>query len=250
MTLWQMLRRLTCFMAFMIALAGAAAADPKSPQCWDCLRRLAMELPAVNAQEDPSYEEGLTPGSVLPALSYCSFDDGQIPTLQQIIRVFTDAQAEHGGDAYVGDHLARMPEVSADDRAKLVDGATQDLDTTLRHLVDHNCRLLLQSHFDEGASQKWILQMIGSRANVARAFLSGLPMDVQPAYPLDNGYPYRVRIVTAMLVTYALEDCSPWFIVAFAGACVLASLRLFSRELGPLVLLRPSGQWLPCVATG
>ena len=119
-----------------------------------------MELPAVNAQEDPSYEQGLTPGSVLPALSYCSFDDGQIPTLQQIIGVFTDAQVEHGGAAYVGDHLARMAEVSADDRAKLVDGATQDLDTTLRHLVDHNCRLLLQSHFDEGASRMWILQMI------------------------------------------------------------------------------------------
>ena len=41
-----------------------------------------------------------------------------------------------------------------------VDGARQDLDTTLRHLVDHNCRILLQSHFDEGASRRWILQMI------------------------------------------------------------------------------------------
>ena len=45
-------------------------------------------------------------------------------------------------------------------RAKLVDGATQSLDSTLRHLIDHNCRLLLQSHFDEGASRAWILQMI------------------------------------------------------------------------------------------
>jgi hypothetical protein len=29
--------------------------------------------------------------------------------------------------------------------------------------------------------------------------------------------------VTAMLIFYALEDHSPWFILAFAGACVLAS---------------------------
>ena len=29
--------------------------------------------------------------------------------------------------------------------------------------------------------------------------------------------------VTAMLVAYALEDRSHWFILAFAGACLLAS---------------------------
>jgi hypothetical protein len=62
--------------------------------------------------------------------------------------------------AYVRDHLAQLPDVNANDRAKLVDGAKQDLDTTLRHLVDHSCRLLLQSHFDEGASRDWILHMI------------------------------------------------------------------------------------------
>jgi len=146
--------------AIMIAFAGTAEADPKSSQCWVCLSQLAMELPAVNAQEDPSYEQGLTPGSVLPALARCSLDDSEIPTLQNIIKVFTDAQVERGGAAYVRDHLAQLPHVSADDRAKLVDGATQDLDTTLRYLVDHNCRMLLQSHFDEGASRRWILQMI------------------------------------------------------------------------------------------
>ena len=48
--------------------------------------------------------------------------------------------------------LNQMPQVSADDRAKLVDGATQSLDSTRRHLVDDNCQILLQSHFDEGAS--------------------------------------------------------------------------------------------------
>jgi hypothetical protein len=30
--------------------------------------------------------------------------------------------------------------------------------------------------------------------------------------------------VTLMLVTYALEDRSPWWILAFAGACALASV--------------------------
>jgi hypothetical protein len=119
-----------------------------------------MQLPAINAQEDPTYEQGLTPGSVLPALDACSVDDSEIPDLKRIIQVFTDAQVNGGGPAYVQKHLEQLPQVSPGDRAKLVDGARQDLDTTLRHLVDHNCRLLLQSHFDEGASRTWLLHMI------------------------------------------------------------------------------------------
>ena len=158
--LWRVFKWHAYFAAFVVALAGSAAADPKSPQCWDCLQRLAMGFPAINAQEDPTYEQGLTPGSVLPALAQCSLDDGEIPKLRQIINVFTNAQVEHGGAAYVRDHLAQLPDLNADDRAKLVDGAMQDLDRTLRHLVDHSCRLLLQSHFDEGASRQWLLHMI------------------------------------------------------------------------------------------
>ena len=72
------------------------------------------------------------------ALANCSLDDGEIPKLQEIIKVFTDAQVTGGGAAYVGEHLASLPKVSAEDRAKLVDGATKDLDNTLRHLVDNN----------------------------------------------------------------------------------------------------------------
>jgi hypothetical protein len=150
-----------CFAALMMAVASVAShADPINPQCWECVRRLVMQLPEANPQEDPLYEQGLTPGSVLPALTQCSLDDGELPTLQRIITIFTDALVENGGVPYVRDHLAQMPELSADDRAKLVDGATQSLDSTLRHLVDHNCRLLLQSHFDEGASRQWLLKMI------------------------------------------------------------------------------------------
>jgi len=138
----------------------AARADPIRPQCWDCVEKLIMQLPADNPNEDPGYEQGLTPGSVLPALTQCSLDDSEIPMLQQIIGIFTDAAVNRGGAAYVRDHLPEVAKLSADDRAKLVDGATQDLETTLRHLIDHNCRLLLKSHFDEGAGRKWLLHMV------------------------------------------------------------------------------------------
>ena len=158
--LWWVFKRHAYFVAFVVAITGSAAADPQSPQCWDCLQRLAMGFPAITAQEDPSYEQGLTPGSVLPALANCSLDDGEISILQQIIKIFTDTQVENGGAEYVQNHLEQLSAVNADDRAKLVDGAKQDLDTTLRHLVDHSCRLLLQSHFDEGASRDWILHKI------------------------------------------------------------------------------------------
>jgi hypothetical protein len=39
--------------------------------------------------------------------------------------------------------------------------------------------------------------------------------------------------VTAMLVFYALEDRDPWFVLAFACACVLASLYGFLQGAWP-----------------
>jgi hypothetical protein len=39
--------------------------------------------------------------------------------------------------------------------------------------------------------------------------------------------------VTAMLVCYAFEDRSPWFILAFAIACVLASAYGFMQGAWP-----------------
>ena len=136
-----------------------ATADPVSPQCWGCLRVLAMQLPAANPQQDPTYEQGLSPGSVLPALSQCSLDDGEIPILRQIIKVFSDAQ-DAGGVAYVDAHLRQIPGLSAADRARLLDGARQSLDSTWRFLVNHNCRILLRSLVDEGGGRDWILHMI------------------------------------------------------------------------------------------
>jgi hypothetical protein len=43
--------------------------------------------------------------------------------------------------------------------------------------------------------------------------------------------------VTAMLVFYALEKRSPWFILAFAGACVLASAYGFLQGAWPFGLV-------------
>jgi hypothetical protein len=39
--------------------------------------------------------------------------------------------------------------------------------------------------------------------------------------------------VTAMLIFYALEDRSPWFVLAFAGACVLGSIYGFLQGAWP-----------------
>jgi hypothetical protein len=43
--------------------------------------------------------------------------------------------------------------------------------------------------------------------------------------------------VTAMLVTYALEKRSPWFVLAFAGACVLGSAYGFLQGAWPFGLV-------------
>jgi hypothetical protein len=43
--------------------------------------------------------------------------------------------------------------------------------------------------------------------------------------------------VTAMLVTYALEDRSLWFILAFAAACALGSVYGFLQGAWPFGLL-------------
>lgn len=43
--------------------------------------------------------------------------------------------------------------------------------------------------------------------------------------------------VTAMLVFYALEDRSPWFILAFAMACVLGSIYGFLQGAWPFGLV-------------
>jgi hypothetical protein len=43
--------------------------------------------------------------------------------------------------------------------------------------------------------------------------------------------------VSAMLVCYALEPRSPWFVLAFAGACVLGSVYGFLQGAWPFGVL-------------
>jgi hypothetical protein len=47
--------------------------------------------------------------------------------------------------------------------------------------------------------------------------------------------------VTAMLVTYALEERSHWFVLAFAGSCVLGSIYGFLQGAWPFGLVE--GIW-------
>ncbi len=47
--------------------------------------------------------------------------------------------------------------------------------------------------------------------------------------------------VTAMLVCYALEKHSPWFILAFAGSCALGSVYGFLQGAWPFGLVE--GIW-------
>ena len=51
--------------------------------------------------------------------------------------------------------------------------------------------------------------------------------------------------VTAMLVSYALEDRSHWFILAFAGACLLGSIYGFLQGAWPFGLVEAA--WA-CIA--
>lgn len=44
---------------------------------------------------------------------------------------------------------------------------------------------------------------------------------------------FGLLAVTAMLVFYALEDLSPWFILTFAAACGLASIYGFLQGAWP-----------------
>ena len=60
---------------------------------------------------------------MLPALAQCSLDDSEIGTMHTIIRIFADTYVGGGGVAYVREQLALKPQVSIDDREKLIDGA-------------------------------------------------------------------------------------------------------------------------------
>jgi hypothetical protein len=50
---------------------------------------------------------------------------------------------------------------------------------------------------------------------------------------MDTLTAFGLLSVTAMLVCYALEDRSAWFILGFAGACVLGSIYGFLQGAWP-----------------
>ena len=54
---------------------------------------------------------------------------------------------------------------------------------------------------------------------------------------MDSLTLFGLLAVTAMLVFYALEDRSCWFILAFAGACALGSLYGFLQGAWPFGLV-------------
>jgi hypothetical protein len=54
--------------------------------------------------------------------------------------------------------------------------------------------------------------------------------------------------VTAMLICYALEDRSRWFILAFAGACALGSAYGFLQGAWPFGTRRQSARVSQCAA--
>ncbi len=54
---------------------------------------------------------------------------------------------------------------------------------------------------------------------------------------MDRLTAFGLFAVTAMLVTYALEKRSPWFILGFAGACALGSAYGFLQGAWPFGLV-------------
>jgi hypothetical protein len=48
---------------------------------------------------------------------------------------------------------------------------------------------------------------------------------------------FGLTAVSTMLIFYALEDHSPWYILAFAGACVLASIYGFLQGAWPFGII-------------
>jgi hypothetical protein len=48
---------------------------------------------------------------------------------------------------------------------------------------------------------------------------------------------FGLAAVTAVLIFYALEDRSPWFVLAFAAACALGSIYGFLQGAWPFGLV-------------
>jgi len=54
---------------------------------------------------------------------------------------------------------------------------------------------------------------------------------------MDTLTAFGLVCVTAMLVTYALEERSPWFVLGFAAACAMGSVYGFLQGAWPFGLV-------------
>lgn len=59
----------------------------------------------------------------------------------------------------------------------------------------------------------------------------------QPVRGVNLLTAFGLFAVTAMMVCYALENRSPWFVLAFAGSCVLTSVYGFLQGAWPFGLV-------------
>jgi hypothetical protein len=60
---------------------------------------------------------------------------------------------------------------------------------------------------------------------------------VQQSWPVTSLNLFGLLAVTAMLICYALEARSHWFILAFAGSCALGSIYGFLQGAWPFGLV-------------
>jgi hypothetical protein len=102
----------------------------------------------------------------------------------------------------------------------------------------------LDAHRGPG-SQKWDFPMLRDKRGQGNGENGAPPARISPFVDLTRGdrpHPcppmdaltlFGLVSVTAMLVFYTLEDRSPWYVLAFAGACALGSLYGFLQGAWP-----------------
>ena len=82
-----------------------------------------------------------------------------------------------------------------------------------------------------------LTRLYPSRSNPLPSFSRARPPPCGTLQLMDLLTLFGLFAVTAMLVTYALETSSRWWILAFAGACVLGSIYGFLQGAWPFGLV-------------
>src|SRR4029077_9419917 len=76
-----------------------------------------------------------------------------------------------------------------------------------------------------------------NRARTQPPFRLRRPKNARPEATVDHLTLFGLLAVTAMLIFYALEDYSPWFVLAFACPCFLASIYGFLQGAWPFGII-------------